>query len=58
MSLAIVTALQALEGEGRVSYRIWEYRLGIWMTGDKALSHWCRSDYQQSVFEVESGDAQ
>lgn len=29
-----------------------EYRLGIWMTGDKAMPHWSRSDYHQSVFEL------
>lgn len=45
----------ALEGEeSELSGFKEEYRLGIWMTGDKALSHWCRSDYQQSVFELKA----
>lgn len=45
----------ALEGEAsELSGFKEEYRLGLWMTGDKALSHWCRSDYRQSVFELKA----
>lgn len=31
-----------------------DYRLGVWMTGDEQLSHWARSDYEPSVFELKS----